>query len=167
MSAVSIENNGDEIGSMKEKSKIIVMNIVDVFKEKCYPLFCRDSIQSQIINENENLYLVLGPFRPLSGYALSNFINREYFNLKSGSVDLFDAQNLQRTHTRKNSFVENSDGEFVFISIESENTGDLEKFFGDRSDDVNFVISHPNIDSLLRFNSFQKAKEEFSINSVK
>ncbi len=119
--------------------------------------------ESKIIEDDTGRFMVYGPFLPLSGFSFSNFLNREYFDLKPDIYDLYQAQNIQREQTRRNSFVEENIGEFVYIRVD--NNDDLTKlshFLDSRRDDIEFVVANPRMDGLLRDYSYEKARYLFS-----
>ncbi|MEM8822979.1 MAG: hypothetical protein AAGF30_05150 [Pseudomonadota bacterium] len=104
-------------------------------------------------------FLVIGPLRPLSGYAVSNFFNREFFHLDPAWSDLYLAQTRQREITHENSFVVKNGGENVYLRVgDIADYDGLFEFIKKRYEDIVFVLKNPEIDRFLRNRNFIDAR---------
>lgn len=116
------------------------------------------------VSEDDKKFIVVGPLKPLTGYALSNFFNREFFGLDPVWSDLFIAQTRQREITKENSFVVESHGELVYLRVDDpEHCDGMFEFIKQRHDDIKFVLENPKIDRFLRDRSFRDAKASLEI----
>ncbi len=123
---------------------------------------CLPSLSVAISKLDGKSFVAIGPLQPLAGYALSNFFNREFYNLDPRWSDLYIAQGRQKHVTRENSFVVEDGGEVVWMRADTpDEIKKVERFINARRSDIEFVIANPDIDPHLRYQSFQDAKRSY------